>query len=149
MKTEQARTAAYFDSSVLLKRYVREKGSDQAVDFMRRYLIISSAIAPLEMRSALRRLHAESGLSARAFQATLARIQSERRKWDLVALSAEILQSAERLTVDLNLRSLDCIHLACALTCQSRLRRRLLFITADARQLECARNLDLEIVPIK
>jgi predicted nucleic acid-binding protein len=140
--------AAYFDSSVLLKRYIREKGSDRALVLTHRHLIISAAIAPLEMRSALRRLEVDGGLSAKAFQATLNRIHIERQKWDLVAISAEILQSAERLTVDLNVRSLDAIHLACALACRSRLKRPLPFVTGDIRQRDAAQKLDLEIISV-
>ena len=141
--------AAYFDSSVLLKRYIREKGSDRALALTNRHLIISAAVAPLEMRSALRRVQAEGGLSTKAFQAALKRIQTERERWDLVALSAEILQSAERLTIDLNIRSLDSIHLACALACQSRLRRRLPFVTADLRQGGAAQKLGLDTISIE
>ena len=141
--------AAYFDSSVLLKRYIRENGSDRALALTRRHLIISAAIAPLEMRSALRRLEGDGGLSSKAFQAALKRIQTEREKWDLVAISAEILQSAERLTTDLNIRSLDAIHLACALACQSRLRRPLPLVTADIRQRDAGQKLGLEIISIE
>src|SRR5262245_48414653 len=108
---------------------------------MHRHLIITAAIAPLEMRSALRRLAPEGGLSTKAFHALLKRIQAEREKWDLVGISAEILASAERLTVDLNVRSLDAIHLACASACQSRLNRALPFVTADVRQRDGARTL--------
>jgi len=140
---------AYFDSSVLLKRYVREKGTDRALVLMHRHLIISAALAPLEMRSALRRLAFEGALSAKAFHVSLKRIQTEREKWDLVAISTEILNSAERLTVDLNVRSLDAIHLACAFACQSRLNRTLPFVTADVSQREGARALGLDTVSIE
>jgi len=141
--------AAYFDSSVLLKRYVREKGTDRALVLMHQHLVISAAIAPLEMRSAMRRLTAESGLSAKGFTAALKRLQTEREKWDLVVISPEILESAERLTIDLNVRSLDAIHLACALACQSRLKRTLPFVTADVRQRDGARSLGLNTVQIE
>src|SRR6516225_6695520 len=97
----QAPRAAYFDSSVLLKRYVQEPGSDRSLVLTRKHLIISAAIAPLEMRSALRRINADGGLSTKAFQATLTRLQTERERWDLVAISSEILESAEGITVDL------------------------------------------------
>ena len=113
----QAARAAYFDSSVLLKRYFREHGSDRSLVLTRKHLIISAAIAPLEMRSALRRIEVDGGLSNKAFQAALKRIQAEREKWDLVVISSEILESAERMTVDLNVRSLDAIHLASAVAC--------------------------------
>jgi uncharacterized protein len=141
--------AAYFDSSVLLKRYVRENGSDSALALTRRHLIVSAAIAPLEMRSALRRITAEGSLTAKALKAALRRIQSERDRWDLVVISDEVLQTAERLTVDLNVRSLDSIHLACALLCHSQIKRRLQFITADIRQKEAGRKLGLDVVSVE
>ena len=140
--------AAYFDSSVLLKRYIRENGTDRALILTHRNLVISAAIAPLEMRSALRRVEADGYLSAKAFHAALKRIETEREKWDLVAISSEILNSAERLSVDLNVRSLDAIHLACALACWSRLKRPLPFVTADIRQRDAAQKLDFEIITV-
>jgi uncharacterized protein len=141
--------AAYFDSTVLLKRYVQEHGSDRSLVLTRKHLIISAAIAPLEMRSALRRVQVDGGLSTKAFQATLKRIQTEREKWDLVAISSEILESAERITVDLNIRSLDAIHLACALACQNRLKRPLPFVTADIVQQGAAQQLGLHIISVE
>ena len=116
---------------------------------MHRHIIISAALAPLEMRSALRRLVFEGGLPPKAFHAVLKRIQTEREKWDLVAISTEVLDSAERLTVDLNVRSLDAIHLACAFACQSRLNRTLPFVTADIRQRDGAQTLGLDAVSIE
>jgi predicted nucleic acid-binding protein len=131
-----------------LKRYVREEGTDRALVLTRRHFILSAAIAPLEMRSALRRLQAEGALSMKAFHATVRRIQMERDKWDLVMISTDVLNNAERLTVDLNIRSLDAIHLACGLACQSRLRHSVPFITADARQRDAASELGLEIISV-
>ena len=116
---------------------------------MHRHVIISAALAPLEMRSALRRLVFDGGLSAKAFHAVLKRIQTDRQKWDLVAISTDILDSAERLTVDLNIRSLDAIHLASAVACQSRLNRPLPFVTADFRQQHAARALELETISVE
>ncbi len=145
----QAAQPAYFDSSVLLKRYVQEHGSDLSLVLTRKYLIISAAIAPLEMRSALRRIEVDGGLSNKAFQAALQRIQAEREKWDLVVISSEILELAERMTVDLNVRSLDAIHLACAVACRNRLRRSLPFITADIRQRDAAQHLDLDVISVE
>jgi len=43
-------------------------------------------------------------------------------------------------------RSLDAIHLACALACQSRLNHKLPFVTADARQRDGARALGLDAI---
>jgi predicted nucleic acid-binding protein len=141
--------AAYFDSSVLLKRYVRESGTDRTLALTRQHLVLSAAIAPLEIRSALRRVEAEGGFSGKALQAILKRIQSDRERWDLVVITSEILLSAERLAVGLNTRSLDSIHLACALECQRRLNRHLPFITADVRQKHAAQKLGLENISVE
>jgi predicted nucleic acid-binding protein len=141
--------AAYFDSSVLLKRYVREQGTDRALVLTRQYLIVTAAIAPLEMRSALRRIEVEGGLSGKAFQTILKRIQVERDQWDLVAISLEILESAELITVNLNVRSLDALHLASVLACQKRLRRPLPLVTADMRQRDAAQRLGLDIISVE
>src|SRR5262245_37899456 len=103
----------------------------------------------VNIRFVLRRVEADGGLSAKAFHAAVKRIQTDREKWDLVAITSEILQSAERLTIDLNVRSLDSIHLACAFACQFRLKRRLAFVTADGSQREAAQKLSLEIISVE
>ena len=69
-----ARRAAYFDTTVLVKRYARESGSDQALSLMRRHKIISAATAPLEMISAVRRKLAAADLEPKAYEAILKRV---------------------------------------------------------------------------
>ena len=89
--------AAYFDTSVLLKRYVREPETDRALVLMKHHIVVTATIAPLESMSALRRLEATGRLPAKSYVAILKRIQNDRQTWDLVSLSVEILQSAERI----------------------------------------------------
>ncbi len=43
---------SYFDTSVLVKRYVDEDGSTRARAGLRRYRVVTSSIAPLEALSA-------------------------------------------------------------------------------------------------
>ena len=43
-----AEALAYFDTSVLIKRYVEEPGSDHARRLMRRYRLLSSVITSVE-----------------------------------------------------------------------------------------------------
>lgn len=44
---------AYFDTSVLVKRYVKEEASAVARRLLQRYRFLSSAIAPVEVRDGL------------------------------------------------------------------------------------------------
>ena len=138
--------AAYFDTSVLLKRYVREPETDRVLALMKRHIVITAAIAPLESISALRRLEATGVLETKSYDAILKRIQNDRQTWDLVSLSIEILQSAERIVQECNVRSLDAIHLATARALQRRLNRPLSFITADAQQRKAASGLNLDVL---
>lgn len=138
--------AAYFDTTVLVKRYVREAGSDRALFLMRRHKIISAATAPLEMISAVRRKLGADDLQPKAYNAILKRLEMERGQWELVALSAPILEKAEEIVRDLNVRTLDAIHLASARMTQTHLSDRLPFITSDSVQREAALTLGLEPV---
>jgi uncharacterized protein len=141
-----ARLAAYFDTTVLVKRYARESGSDRAVFLMRRNKVISAATAPLEMLSAVRRKLATAELETKAYNAILKRLELERGKWELVTLSPEILHTAEEIVCNHNMRTLDAIHLACATMTQSHLSDRLPFITSDSAQRDAALKLGLEVV---
>jgi len=144
-----ARRAAYFDTTVIVKRYVRERGSDQALALMRRHKVISAATAPLEMISAVRRKLAVGDLEPKAYNAVLKRLEMERGNWELVALSAQILEKAEEIVRDLNVRTLDAIHLGCAAVTQTRLSDRLPFITADSAQRDGAIKLGMEAVLVQ
>jgi predicted nucleic acid-binding protein len=69
---------AYFDTSVLVKRYVREPSSASARTLLRQYQFLSSAIASLEAISALCRRRATGDLTKRDFAAIMSRIQKDR-----------------------------------------------------------------------
>jgi len=140
--------AAYFDTSVLLKRYVREPETDRALVLMKHHIVVTATIAPLESMSALRRLEATGRLPAKSYVAILKRIQNDRQTWDLVSLSVEILQSAERILHEQHVRCLDAVHLSAASSLQSRLKRPLLFITADGQQSNAASQLNLEVLSL-
>jgi predicted nucleic acid-binding protein len=88
-------TFAYFDTSALVKRYVRERGSVQVGSLLRRYDLLSSAITPVEVLSALSRRKRAGDLSEENFSATLSRVQSDRLRWELVEVGGLVLGRAE------------------------------------------------------
>ena len=138
---------AYFDTSALVKRYVRERGSRQVVSLLRRYELLSSAITPLEAISALSRRRRDEELSEEDFSATLGRIQSERTRWELVELGAAVLSRAEEIVQGtLPIRSLDALHVASLTTFQDAAGMRIPFATADARQRNVAALLGLNVI---
>jgi len=137
---------AYFDTSVLVKRYVREEGSPRASALLRRYRFLSSAIAPLEATSALCRRRATGELAQRDFAAILSRIRRDRVYWELVEVTPLVLGRAEELIREVALRTLDAIHVASALAFRRASGLSVPFITADARQREAAGRVALDMV---
>jgi predicted nucleic acid-binding protein len=137
---------AYFDTSVVVKRYVREPSSAVARTLLRRYRCLSSAILPVEVVSALNRRRAVGDLATADFTAILTRLDEDRRRWELIPVTGPVLSLAEDLVHRNVLRALDAIHLAAALTFRSTSGLRVPFVTADGRQRIAAEPAGLPIL---
>jgi uncharacterized protein len=136
---------AYFDTSVLVKRYVREAGSKQARELLRHHRFLSCAIAPLEAVSAFSRRHVAGELSARNFSAIMSRLHADQGHWELIEVNASVLARAEEVVARAGVRTPDALHLAAALSFQELSGLRLPFITADEQQREAAQQLGLQV----
>ena len=137
---------AYFDTSVLVKRYLHESGSARAVRWLQRYRPASSAVASVEVTSALSRRRSAGDVSEAQFNSLLTLFRRDREHWELFDVSAEVLERAESIIGQVSVRTLDALHLASAVLLGESLDRRLAFVTADARQHEVAGALGLEVV---
>jgi predicted nucleic acid-binding protein len=137
---------AYFDTSVVVKRYVREPSSTVARTLLRRYRCLSSAILPVEVMSALNHRRAAGDLAAADFTAILSRFAEDRRRWEFVPVTGSLLALAEDLIHRNLLRTLDAIHLAAALTFRSASGLRVPFATADTRQRDAAEPAGLRVL---
>lgn len=140
---------AYLDTSALAKRYVREAGADRVRAFLAGCRVVTSAITPLELTSALRRRRAEGDLSSGAFAAILRRLVADRESWDLMMVGDDALSHAEDLAVRVELRALDAIHIASALVRSQAGLPHLPFVTADIRQARAARSLGLLVIEMR
>jgi predicted nucleic acid-binding protein len=140
-------TFAYFDTSALIKRYVRETGSAQVVALLRRHDLLSSAITPVEIMSALGRRRRDRDLSEEAFNATVNRVRSERLHWELIEVGETVLSRAEEIVQgSVPMRSLDAVHIASLMAFQSASGIRCPFVTGDGRQRDAATFLGLDII---
>ncbi len=137
---------AYFDTSVLVKRYVKEEGSTAARRLLQRYRFLSSAVAPVEVLSALSRRRTAGELTSRDFLAIRSRLHKDRGYWELVEVGAMVLSQAEELVQKTGLRTLDALHVASALTFQAASGLTIPFVTADARQREAAEMVALNLI---
>ncbi|HYM91132.1 MAG TPA: type II toxin-antitoxin system VapC family toxin [bacterium] len=138
---------AYMDTSVLLKRYLDESGSAEARRLLRRYRVVSSAIAPVEATSALWQRRAVGDVAETDLQAILKRLAEDRSHWEFVDLTTDVLDRAEHVIRRTGVRTLDAVHLASVLTIHAAnvQRRSAPFITGDARQRDAATGLGLQV----
>lgn len=142
----KAASWAYFDTSVLVKRYVKEDGSTTARRLLQRYRILSSAIAPVEILSTIARRQAAGELIQHDALAIGARLHKDRAYWELVEVGAMVLSHAEEFVQKGGLRTLDAIHVASAVTFLGASGFTVPFVTADARQREAAERLALNLI---
>ena len=125
----------YLDSSAIVKLVSVERETDALLDALNQWPDrVSSALAGVEVHRALRRMRASQELEARA-EAVLSSVVLLRLD-EVVLIRAASLKSPE-------LRALDAIHLAAALTLGDDPEA---FVTYDARLARAAERERLRIV---
>lgn len=135
---------AYFDTSALIKRYVNEPGRRAVLQLLRKNGCVTSAVLPVEVRSALRRRVAEGTLDENRVPAILERFTADRAFWTFVEVFHEVLETAEALSAVHPLRALDAIHVASAQLFAGRIGSpAFTFVSADVRQTSAAAALGM------
>ncbi len=137
---------AYFDASVLVKRYVKEQGSATARRLLQQYRFLSSAVAPVEVLSLVNRRRTLGELTQRDCLAIRSRLRKDHDYWELVEVSEVVLHQAEELAQRTGLRTLDAVHLASFLTFQAASGLIVPFITADVRQRKVSETMALSLI---
>ena len=138
---------AYFDTSVIVKLYVEEVGSQEVGALVRRYRLLSSVLLPLEVSSAFARRKDSGELSPGDFRIGLGRFQDDRQFFEWVELTQAVRHRVESFLQTHAIRTLDAIHIASALVFKERAEIAALpFVTGDRRQLLAAQALGLETI---
>ncbi|NEC22565.1 type II toxin-antitoxin system VapC family toxin [Streptomyces parvus] len=133
----------YLDSSALVKLIVREKETDALVAFLAgrpQQRHVTSELARTEVMRAVRRTRCgpqgQFLMDESTFNRLLAAAETRLNATDQMAVDADILDAAGEFE-EFNIRSLDAIHLASALTLRPALTD---FVAYDARLREHAEN---------
>ena len=131
----------FFDSSVLAKRYIEEKGSDrlQAIISSASALGVSVICIP-ELISALCRRRRETRLSSRQYRDAKAAVFADIEDASVIGISEEVIARSVELLEHFPLRSADALHIACAAEWSAEL-----FVSADERQARAARAHGLQV----
>ncbi len=139
-------TTYYCDSSVLIKRYIPERGSawvDALVVSTNGNQLFVAQITQAEIVSGLARLRREGVLTDYAVKLARRSVDHHAgREYRVIDLSTRIVQRAEDLLLAHLLRAYDAIQLASALDMADRLaaagRAAPVFVSADRRLLTAA-----------
>ena len=131
----------FFDTSVLIKLYIEEKGSAEVIDLVKNLngdQIAIIDIALLESRSAIRRREREGDISGPDARRILDQIEEDSTALYLVQPSSAVIGETARLLDSHPLRTLDALHLAGCLTIQHSAPPPLIFVCADDRLCDAA-----------
>jgi hypothetical protein len=134
----------FFDSSALVKRYIREKGTDEVLARCDQATELAAAtIAWPELVSAFRRLVREHRLDEARYMALKADLAADLADAVLCEISPQVVQRAIAALEAHPLRAMDALHVAAALVDTADV-----FVSADARQCAAAAALGLEVVQV-
>lgn len=135
----------FFDTSSFVKRFVKEVGSEQADDITQQATEIGLSIICLpEIISALNRKLRSKLLTQETYLALKNEVLDDIIDADIINLTPGVIDKTTELLEKSVLRSLDAIHIACALEWQAEL-----FVSSDERQVTAANGSGLKIMFIE
>ena len=127
------------DSSSIAKKYVQEEGSDKLDLLLANASELAfCAIMVPEIVSALNRRLRERVLSAAEYRAIKKQLLVDVRDAIVLQITPAVISRAVNILENNVLRTLDALHVACAIEWQADL-----FLTSDKRQFVAAKNTEL------
>jgi predicted nucleic acid-binding protein len=131
-------STAFWDSSALVPLCIQESTSRQVRSHLRKFAPVVWWASPVEVHSAVARLHRSGAVNDVEKQGALSRLALLRRGWREILPDDAFRELASRLLDIYTLRASDSLQLAAALTwCQLRPAQRR-FICGDQRLCEAA-----------
>lgn len=131
----------FFDTSSFVKRFVAEVGSKQADVITQKSSAMGlSIICFPEIISALNRKLRSDFITEATYLDLKSDILEDIEDADIINLTPSVLKKTTELLESNILRSLDAIHIACALEWQSEL-----FVSSDKRQVTAAIKSGLQV----
>ncbi len=137
----------YFDASAVVKRYVREAGSNLVRRLLTGVPPATSRLSEVEVASAVVRRCREGALSIAARDRVLRALAADLTAFHLIELTDETAGLARTLLLRHALRAGDAIQLASCLVLQQALRSPLPMVVFDSRLREAAAGEGLTVLP--
>lgn len=131
----------YFDSSSFAKRFIDELGSDAVEEICTKATALGLSIFCVsEIVSALNRRQRKNSITQSQYKKAKGRLIEDVRDADLVNLTTSVISSSLAILERTPVRTLDALHIACALEWKAEL-----FVSSDNRQIKAAKQAGLNI----
>ena len=132
----------YLDSSALTKRYISESGSQKINEiFLEAKEIFICVIALPEIISALSRNKKEKKITPEQYDIGKRELAMDFVDFKVCDLIAEVISKTVYLIEKYSLKTLDALHVACALVAEVDM-----FISSDRKQLSAAQKEKLKVL---
>jgi predicted nucleic acid-binding protein len=129
----------YLDSSALVKRYVREAGSDEVRNLLLASTPATARFSVIEIMSALCRRCRDGDITTADRDSAIAALKEDASRIFLIELSLQVSELAARMLTRHVLRAGDALQLASCLHLRGHTGARVRFVAYDSRLLEAAR----------
>jgi predicted nucleic acid-binding protein len=139
----------YLDTSALIKRFVREAGSQAVSRIVAREPVATSKIAYVEVHATLMRARREGRLTANQYTLVFGQFEREWPAYIRVDLNDDVLRLGREMVRRHPLRGYDAVHLASAVSLGRGLEEQIVFVAADARLLTAAAGERLETLDVR
>jgi predicted nucleic acid-binding protein len=137
----------YLDSSALVKRYLKESGTDVVNSILISSRVkATSKLSYPEILSAFARKHRANEIGNGLLHSAINKFESDWTQLYVIEFSDEILQPIKQVSQKYPLRAADTVHLASALWLRSSTKADVTFVASDSRLLEAAQRENLQIV---
>ena len=137
----------YLDSSALVKRYMKEAGTDALRSMMaQEEIMATSKLAYPEILSAFMRKHRTGEISRKSLEAVLEKFGNDWDKIYIVEFHDELLPRIEFLIRKYPLKGADAVHLSSALWLEQTAKDKVTFVASDEGLLKAASSENLRVL---
>ena len=137
----------YWDSSALVKRYLREDGTDVVQSLLQETEVLAtSKLTYPEILSAFMRKRRAGEMNRKTLEAVIDKFEND---WDrilVIEFHNELLPASKRLIEKYPLRGADALHRASALWLEKTLKTGLTFVASDIGLLKAAHSEALKVL---
>ena len=135
----------YTDTSALVKKYIREAGSDQVIAFFDAFEVIGTvALTQVEMVAAMSKAVRQGWVDESSITTAWQDFLSHWLTYTRLPVSTVVMDRAASLAWQHSLRAYDSLHLASALTWREAAGEETIFACFDKQLLDAARKEGLQ-----